>query len=168
MHLQQFFYHLKRGKLTIIGKPIFHSLVSIELTLFRWLNGKPGKNTPLVNTHLTAVIKTFERPTTLKRLLKSIRRFYPELRIIVVDDSKIPVELDDTLVIQMPYDTGISAGRNQALKEVTTEYILLLDDDFIFYDRTDLEPAMEAMMNQPKIDIMGGQVINLPLLNSAD
>src|SRR5687767_3502717 len=39
---------------------------------------------------VTAVVKTFERPRLLRRLLLSIRRMYPRLAIIVVDDSKRP------------------------------------------------------------------------------
>ena len=33
----------------------------------------------------------------------------------------------------MPYDSGISAGRNEGLRHVTTKYVLLLDDDLVFF-----------------------------------
>ena len=35
----------------------------------------------------TALIKTFNRPPVLFHLLQSIRKYYPSLPIIVIDDS---------------------------------------------------------------------------------
>ena len=40
-----------------------------------------------VKLDCTALIKTFNRPPVLFHLLKSIRTHYPDLPIIVVDDS---------------------------------------------------------------------------------
>jgi len=117
---------------------------------------------------LTAIIKTFERRYALKRLLDSIKQFYPNMHIIVVDDSKQPKYINSVEYIQMPYDSGVSAGRQKALEAVKTPYVLLLDDDFIFYSETKLEDAMNTIMRYPQIDIMGGEVINLPSFKSAD
>lgn len=158
-------HHLKRGRLTIVGKPIFMFLVNMELLYENILDQlfSPDFETTFVNETLTAVIKTFERPNELKRLVKSIKQFYPEIKIIIVDDSKIPSTLEDVKIIIMPYDSGVSAGRNMALSEVKTPYFLLLDDDFIFCRQTDLEQALEKMHKNLEIDIMGGEVLNLPL-----
>jgi len=41
---------------------------------------------------LTVVVKTFQRPDALRRLLASIRRFAPSLPVYVVDDSEQPLE----------------------------------------------------------------------------
>jgi glycosyltransferase involved in cell wall biosynthesis len=162
------FYHLKRGKLTFIGKPIFMGLVLVELLLERCLNMlfSPQFKTKDVNTYLTAIIKTFERPKELRRLIKSIRYFYPDMKIIVVDDSQNPSILQNVEVVSMPYDSGVSAGRNVALDLVKTKYFLLLDDDFVFYRKTDLEPFVKKMHKNIKIDILGGKVVNLPLYTS--
>lgn len=114
---------------------------------------------------VTAVIKTFERPRQVRRLVRSIRRIHPELPIIVVDDSRDPVDLeefDDLEMLVLPYNTGISAGRNAALERITTPYALFLDDDFVFCRRTHLAEPLAAMDANPTIDIMGGQVANLP------
>ena len=120
---------------------------------------------PLVQ-QVTALVKTFERPRVLRRLVASIRRLYPGLRIVVVDDSREPTRLDEVETIAMPYDSGISAGRNEGLKRVTTPYVLVLDDDFVFYRRTQLAPALALMQRNSEIDIMGGQLIDLPLLRA--
>ena len=43
---------------------------------------------------VTAIIKTFERPKSLDLLIRSLRRFYPGLNIIVGDDSINPYPRD--------------------------------------------------------------------------
>lgn len=160
---------LKRGTLAWAGKPLYNMLVGAELASVRGMDGKkPFENTPLVEAKLTAVIKTFERPDTLRRLVASIKRLYPNLPIIVVDDSRTPCKLAGVETIVMPYDSGVSAGRQKALEHVRTPYLLLLDDDFVFYKKTALEPAMRLMETHPAIDIMGGEVVNLPSFKSAD
>ena len=153
-----------------IGKPLFTGMVTVELMWERFLDSFVPKpyGSPLVDKDLTAVIKTFERPEALKRLVKSIRRFYPFMQIVVVDDSQVPSHLEGVRTIVMPYDSGVSTGRNRALAAVETKYMLLLDDDFVFYRKTDLEPAMKMMQMQQEIDIMGGMVVNLPLFTVTD
>jgi len=160
---------LKRGKLSFIGKPFYNTLVSIELQYIYFKDSKTAfGNMQLVDEKLTAIIKTFERPNTLKRLVKSIKRLYPNMKIIVVDDSADSLEREGVKTIIMPYDSGVSAGRQKALENVDTEYVLLLDDDFIFYNETNLEPAMVIMEKNIDIDIMGGEVVNLPSFKSSD
>ncbi len=162
-------YHLKRGKLKFIGKPLFHGLIGLELRFVRWWDKqKAFEDTTLVDSELTAVIKTFERPKVLNRLIESIKRFYPHMKVIVVDDSRAPSDLDGVEMIAMPYNSGISAGRNRALEMVKTRYVLFLDDDFIFYHKTELEPALQLMEKYQQIDIMGGEVVNLPSFKSSD
>ena len=112
---------------------------------------------------ITAVIKTFERPSRLRRLVKSIRRHYPKLKIIVVDDSRDPSCLKGVETIRLPFDSGISAGRNAGLAAVGTRYMLCLDDDFIFYRHTRLDLVLREMERNPAIDIMAGEVVYLPL-----
>lgn len=160
---------LKRGKLSFLGKPLYNALVGAELACVRLRDGKkPFAQTALVDEKLTAVIKTFERPDTLRRLVRSIKKLYPGMHVIVVDDSRSPLELEGVKTVRMPYDSGVSAGRQKALEQVRTPYLLLLDDDFIFYRKTELEPAMQLMETHSQIDIMGGEVVNLPSFKSAD
>ncbi len=160
---------LKRGKLSFIGKPLYAVLIKLELLYVRIKDGKDTfESTSLVDEKLTAVIKTFERPDTLKRLVDSIKRLYPNMKIIVVDDSRNPLKLEGVKTIVMPYNSGISAGRNRALLEVETKYVLLMDDDFIFYRQSLFEAALEIMERNEMIDIMGGEVVNLPSFKASD
>jgi len=78
---------LKHGRLSWIGKPLYEGLIAAELAYLRRRDSRyPTAPSPLVDEQLTALIKTFERPKTLKRLIESIRRLYTQMRIIVADD----------------------------------------------------------------------------------
>lgn len=88
---------------------------------------------------VTVIIKTFERPHCVKRLYYSIRKRYPDMTILIADDSKTPLtELGNAKIIPLPYNSGLSFGRNTLLSEVKTKYFLLFDDDFVLTRNSDL------------------------------
>lgn len=117
---------------------------------------------PLPPDVVTAVIKTFQRPRQVRRLVASMRRVQPDLAIIVVDDNRDPTPIPGAELLAMPYNSGISAGRNAALRQVETPYVLLLDDDFVFTRQTALAGPIATMEAVSEIDILGGAVVNLP------
>jgi glycosyltransferase involved in cell wall biosynthesis len=160
------------GPLNFIGRRLYDTVIGAELAVQRALDfifpGAPRHGSALADEHLTAVVKTFERPQVLRRLVASLRRWYPRLKVIVVDDSRKPDPLEGIETIVMPYDSGISVGRNEALARVTTRYVLILDDDFVFTRHTDLEAALVIMESHPPIDILGGRVVDLPFFQSVD
>jgi hypothetical protein len=163
--------HLVHGRLRFAAKPLYSFGIALELGVQRaldalYLRGDLGDRDLL--HHLTAVVKTFERPQVLRRLIRSILRMYPELTIIVVDDSRQPHGIDGVRTIILPYDSGVSAGRREGLRHVRTRYVLILDDDYVFYRHTDLGPALAFMERHPRIDIMGGERVDLPLFRPAD
>ena len=168
----QFRWLITYGKLRIIGKPLYTLAVSAELASQRMIdciNGAPkAPGKPYVERNLTAVVKTFERPAVLRRLIAGIWRNYPHLRIIVADDSRRPSHIGNVQTVIMPCDSGISAGRNEALRHVETQYVLLLDDDFVIYRHTNLAASLAIMENYSQIDIMGGEVIDLPFFTKTD
>ena len=99
---------------------------------------------------VTVVTKTARRPYLVMRLAQSIRdkKGY-DLRIIAYDDgpNDYPQEVWDDMA-QYPFlqykigdsdDMGISLGRNLALKMVKTKYFLLVDDDHVFNDKSNLD-----------------------------
>ncbi len=163
--------HLIYGRLRPVARPVYASVVALELAMQRALDAlrpaRDGGDRELLG-QLTAVVKTFERPKVLCRLLRSIERIYPYLSILVVDDSRQPAEIPGIRTIILPYDSGVSAGRREGLRNVRTRYVLILDDDYVFYRHTKLEAALALMECQPQIDIMGGQVLNLPFYTTAD
>ena len=156
---------LLEGPLRPIAAPAYHALVALELGTYRAFSSMSPRPAP---TALTAVIRTFERPKALRRLVGSIRRAYPELPLVVVDDSRDPSRLAGIETINLPFDSGVSAGRAAGLAAVSTPYVLMLDDDYIFTRSTRIELAIATLDEHPGIDLVAGRVIDLPLFRSPD
>lgn len=154
------------GPLHLLARPVYGLLIGCELAAERVLDVLAGTRRGAddgLAEQVTAVVKTFERPRVARRLIRSIRRFYPELRIIVVDDSREPTRFEGVENVHLPYDSGVSVGRNEALRRVETPFVLVLDDDFIFTRHTALTGPFRTIVAHSGIDILGGQVIDLPL-----
>lgn len=107
---------------------------------------------------VTAIIKTFERPAELRKLVESIRFFFPEMKIIIADDSKFPQPIEGTTYLTARYDIGLSAGRNLALSKVKTKYFALFDDDHICTEHTKLYEMADILENKG-FDLIGGDFI---------
>ena len=118
--------------------------------------------------NLTLVIKTFERPQTLRRMLASVRKVYAG-PVIIADDSQVPHASEDPLVgvLRLPFDSGIGAGRNAVIDAVTTEYLWMADDDMILLPDFDIGRVLYYLARNPQVDLVGGKVVNLPQLRSA-
>jgi glycosyltransferase involved in cell wall biosynthesis len=152
------------GPLRPVTARAYGAAVACELAFERMLDAvAPREREHRLLGELTAVVKTFERPKVARRLVASIRTLHPTLRIVVVDDSRDPVDIDGADTYSMPYDSGIGAGRNEALRHARSEYVLILDDDYVLSRHTQLVPALTLMERYAEIDIMGGQLIDLPL-----
>lgn len=106
-------------------------------------------------SQLTAVIKTFQRPAALNRLIRSIRKYYPQLAISVADDGFISTPRSDVDYLRLPNDVGLSAGRNALLRHIGTPYFVLLDDDLEFTTQTRIERLLE-LVERGTVDIAAG------------
>jgi len=111
-----------------------------------------------LSSQLTAIIKTFERPSCLDRLICSMQHYYPDLRIVVGDDSYRPQPRDDVEYCRFEPDIGNSAGRNRLLGKVTTPYFLLLDDDLEFTAETRIETLLQ-LVAEGVVDLAAGDYI---------
>lgn len=150
------------GRLRWLAKPCYDLVLSSQLLINRLFDYFSSKDNSDLS-ELTLLIKTFERPYAVKRLVKSIKRHYPVVKIVVIDDSRKPLTISGVKMVHLPYDSGASVGRNTALEQIMTKYFLLLDDDFVFSRRQNLGALVEQMERYPNIDILGGRVIDLPL-----
>ena len=107
----------------------------------------------------TFIIKTFERPERLFLLLKSLDKFYPNVPIIIIDDSRKPIKKKWAPHIQYIYtefDIGVSEGRNRAVKLVKTKYFVLLDDDYEFTEQTKIE-IFKELLEKYNFDLIAGR-----------
>lgn len=114
------------------------------------------------------IVKSFKRPQSLLKFVKSVSQHYPTLPVRIVDDSgTLPYE---DMLVQMEikalpnvswhdslYDTGLAAGRNLAVAASPASYVILCDDDYEFTEHTKIE-AMLVGLIACELDICGGLV----------
>ncbi|XP_022528823.2 beta-1,4 N-acetylgalactosaminyltransferase 2 [Astyanax mexicanus] len=117
----------------------------------------PGED---INSLVTIATKTFLRYGELKVLIDSIRQFYPDIKIVIADDSLKPEPVSGKNIEQyiMPPAQGWFAGRNLVISQITSKYFLWVDDDFIFHNYTRIESFVEIMEAVPELDVLGGDV----------
>jgi len=113
-----------------------------------------------MNSELTLITKTMDRPKSLRKLLVSMKKYHPDIPIIVTDDSKVPYSKQiasgfNCKAIEMKYDSGLSAGRNRALQEVKTPYFGICDDDHAMPNEKQLPRLLKKVKSAP-CDIAGG------------
>ena len=104
-------------------------------------------------------ITYFMRRKGLDRLIKSIRKHYPRADITIANQSKETLDhLRDVTILNLPFDFGVSGCRNYLVKNTTKPYLLLLEEDFIFNDRTDIKILKELLQVEKNVGVVGGLV----------
>ncbi|XP_060676877.1 beta-1,4 N-acetylgalactosaminyltransferase 1-like [Hemiscyllium ocellatum] len=131
-----------------IRHPIIPKLYNVE--------SQSGYN---ISGLVTIATKTFLRYDKLRELISSIRKYYPNVTIVIADDSDKPQKIEGDFIEQyfMPFKKGWFAGRNLAVSQVRTKYLLWVDDDFIFAADTKLEKMVD-ILEKTTLDIVGGSV----------
>ncbi len=157
---------LTRPGVRAVAAPAYDALIRTQLAVQARLDALAPREPHAEDC--TIVVKTHERPEVIARLVRSAHRRLTSPRILVADDSRTPSEPEGARTMRLPYDVGLSAGRNRALEAVDTPYFLLADDDFIFWRGTRITQTLETLRRHPEIDIAGGRVIDLPLHRCVD
>ena len=117
---------------------------------------------------VTVVVKTARRPHLVIRLADSIRTILGyDLKIVCVDDG--PDDHPDSIVAKLEEydidytvgleDMGISLGRNLALKKVKTKYFMLVDDDEVFTNATNIAKLVD-ILDSTDASLVGGGLQN--------
>lgn len=104
---------------------------------------------------ITICIVSFLRFDRLKLCICSIRRYYPNLKIIVVDNSDERVYTDSNFIwcinapnvnlYKVDFDSGISFCRNFSVDRIRTRLAFLCDDDTIFTKHSRLEKLVDVL-----------------------
>ena len=148
--IKSFFRRLvKRIRRSFIGKAMYHlyngfTMAEYHIFCFFWSFGakKPSKeDAALIARDVTFIYKSFERQKMAKRLFKCIQKYYPGARVIVADDSEVPLKIDSpyATVVNLPFNSGLGYGLNRALEKVGTPFTMRMDDDELLTPRTRLE-----------------------------
>ena len=119
----------------------------------------PSSRRRRVSQVVTVIMKTFQRPQTAARAVDHLRRYYPEIRLLIADDSREALAFShpQAEVVRLPFDSGVSKGRNALLERVETEYFLLMDDDHWFSRQTRLDRMLE-ILERERFDILACHV----------
>lgn len=116
---------------------------------------------------LALAFATIERPHAVQRLIRSVRKYYPDLPIYVADQSKRiePMtafyEQMRVNLLRMPYDAGVCASRNRLAACIEEPYFVLCDDDFLFSVEIDFGDALKILERHSEIGVVGGRLIDL-------
>lgn len=156
------------------AEPIFYALFDaftaaeyFFLKLKWWLCGgrlPDKKEIEMVCSNVTFIYKSFERQKMAKRLYKCIQRYYPGAKVIIADDSSVPLELDgESLeIIHLEFNSGISAGLNKALAGVETPFVMRMDDDELLTPFSKIGQELEFLLNHDEVDLVGFGVMSTP------
>lgn len=120
------------------------------------------------------LITHFERKEGLEKLLFSIAKYYPQANIHIADQSKkfivdYYIKLWDRLfaagiknkphAYNIPFDCGLSYARNYLVNITKSKYCLILEDDFVFTEKTRIDRMAEVLEANPEIGVIGGAVV---------
>ena len=134
---------------------MFYHLQDFYFVLTHKLMGKARiqpEDIENVEKHVTFIYKSFNRQKQAKRLYRNIQSYYPNVRIIVADDSRVPLDLPD--VIHLPFNSGLSKGLAAALDQVETPYVVRLDDDMLLTPHTEIHEELKFLMKHPEVDLV--------------
>ena len=112
---------------------------------------------------LTITAKTFLRPATARRFVRTTRRTFTG-RIVLADDAPEPMAAPDdrTTVLSLPFNSGVAVGRNAAIAAAHTPYVMVTDDDVVMTAGTDLAGAVSFLEDNPEADAVCATLIELP------
>ena len=107
---------------------------------------------------LTAIVHNSQRSQGMRRLVNSLRKFYPQLRLVVADDGKEPQSIKGIDSLRLSVDSGRGACQNALLARVRTPYFLLLDETAELHRESQIEKLLQLVVDD-KLDVAGGDVV---------
>ncbi|MGI9427647.1 MAG: glycosyltransferase [Bythopirellula sp.] len=106
-------------------------------------------------SQLTAIISTANRPKSLRRVVQSLRRRFPELKILVADQSREPRVPKQADLVKVPAAVGRAAALNALLSRVRTPYFLLIDEQAELTADSQIDRLLELVVDD-KLDVAAG------------
>lgn len=119
---------------------------------------------------LTAVIVNYRTPALVVECVDHLKAYPPsgmELRVVVVDNGSgdgslatIGAAHPDVALIDAGGNLGFARGNNLALRDLGTEFALLINSDALVEPGT-LDGMIAAMRAEPRLGMVGPRVINV-------
>lgn len=119
---------------------------------------------PVGNKRVSFIATTVDRFDAIQALAISIReRFGNVVEILLAIQAEVLPEgferfarLLDITLVPTGYDIGLSAARNRLIEQVSTDYFVLCDDDFVIDNNFHIGNAIRILDEEPEIDGVGG------------
>jgi GT2 family glycosyltransferase len=117
--------------------------------------------------NITAIIINFLREPYLFECIKSLKSKYPDMPVLVGENGKYSIkkkkEIEslgkDIKYINIGWDAGVCKARNKLIKNVKTDYVLIGDDDFKYYEKSDIKAMEDFLENNKDIDLIAGRIV---------
>jgi len=114
---------------------------------------------------ITILITAHKRPVALKQCLKSIRKYYAKIPIIVLTDAELTnpalkaIHTAQAKLCILPEDAGLSRMRNKGVKEAKSPYVMICEDDMQFVAKTGLERLKSVLGADSRVALVAGSLI---------
>ena len=148
---------------SVLRRPLFH-LQNIYFYLRYSMFGKPkisAEDIEKVEHNVTFIYKSFNRRKQAIRLYSCIKAYYPRARVIIADDSELPLVIQNIdksdLIIHLPFNSGLSKGLDAALEKVNTSFVMRMDDDELLTPQTRIHEQLSFLEKHPEVDLVGVQ-----------
>lgn len=109
------------------------------------------------------IVTTFIRPKDLEICIKSIRKFYPSMKLLVADNGRPDKNQDKILKyygadhLLLPFDSGLAMTRNRGLEELSEyPFIMMLEDDMEFTEESKIEKFKAIIDANEEIGVVAG------------
>jgi len=111
------------------------------------------------------------RDNKMKDCVESIRQHYPDewVRIYIADQNEsiseetqnyyAELQAKGHVIVKVPYNSGLSYGRNTLVNQVKEPYLMIIDDDFKFTQKTDLTLLKNILESDENIGICGAKLL---------
>jgi len=126
------------------------------------------KEVKIDKTRIAIGIKTFLREELLFKTLDAIEEHFPfSYRLYVADDGSISnekeykyqkLEENGHVIIRLPFNCGISVGRNEIVKKATEDYVLIMDDDIMIQNSESIVNMKKVLDSDKDIGICSGML----------
>lgn len=115
-------------------------------------------------------IKTFLREESFFETLNAIEEYFPlSYKLYIADDGHISdekecryqgLEKEGHEIMRLPFNSGISVGRNEIVKRAEENYLLIMDDDIAFQDSLSIKHMKAILDSDDDIGICAGMLLD--------
>lgn len=126
-----------------------------------------------LDNQFTICVKTIYRHKAIGKFVFEMRKLFPTTTIIIADDSddeykKLNIKSineaspndKNIIYLSLPFDSGVSYGRNKCVEHVKTPYTIITDDTRVLTNKKDLYNSIRYLDKNPQYDMITGSVKN--------